>query len=357
MRDAAERPSRRRLSRKTRVLLFSLGVVFGIVGFLAIGILRSTTHMPETSYRGPLPPADERLTRLAGELRRDVVQLAETIGERNVPGHPRQLDEAADFLEGQLKAAGYAVKRQEYPVAGHTCCNLEAERRGATRPGEIVVIGAHYDSVIGTPGANDNGSGVAALLALARAFAPRRPDRTLRFVAFVNEEPPYFQTDRMGSRVYARGCRQRGETITAMLSLETIGYYSDAPESQKYPAPFGALYPSSGNFIGFVGNLRSADLVRRVIETFRRNEPFPSEGGAFPEMVPGVGFSDQWSFWQEGYPGMMVTDTAMFRYPHYHEPEDTPDKIDYDRTARVVRGLEGVVAALVNLEPQGPTEK
>ncbi|HYW79671.1 MAG TPA: M28 family peptidase, partial [Thermoguttaceae bacterium] len=221
---------------------------------------------------------------------------------------------------------------------------------GTTWADEIVVVGSHYDTVVGTPGANDNTSGVAALLALARRFTQKKTDRTLRFVALVNEEPPYFQSETMGSRVYARRCAERRENIVAMLSLETIGYYDDAEGSQNYPPPFGELYPSEGNFIGFIGNAASGDLVRQAVATFRQNEPFPCEGAALPESVPGVGFSDQWSFWQEGYPALMVTDTAMFRYPHYHTAEDTIDKVDFDRTARVVRGLGHVIAALVGAE-------
>jgi Zn-dependent M28 family amino/carboxypeptidase len=186
------------------------------------------------------------------------------------------------------------------------------------------------------------------MLALARRFSGTRTSRTVRFVAFANEEPPFFQTDLMGSRVYAKQCRARDENIAAMLSLETMGYFDDSAGSQRYPLPFGLLYPSTGNFIGFVGNMRSGDLVRRAVGTFRRSEPFPSEGGALPDFIPGIGFSDQWSFWQEGYDALMVTDTAMFRYPHYHEAEDTPDKIDFDRLARVVRGLARVVDELVN---------
>ena len=187
---------------------------------------------------------------------------------------------------------------------------------------------------------------MAAVLVLARKFARRKSERTLRFVAFVNEEPPYFQTENMGSWVYAKRCRQRAEKIASMLSLETIGCYSDIPGSQQYPKPFNLLYPSTGNFIGFVGNVASAELVQQVVGTFRRAEPFPSEGAALPEAVSGAGFSDHWSFWQEGYPGVMVTDTAMFRYPHYHGPGDTIDKIDFERMARVVRGLEKVIGAL-----------
>jgi Zn-dependent M28 family amino/carboxypeptidase len=243
------------------------------------------------------------------------------------------------------------VSRQEYELYAANCSNLEVEITGTSRPGEIVVVGAHYDTVVGTPGANDNTSGVAAVLALARRFSNRKPDRTIRFVAFVNEEPPFFQSKRMGSRVYAKRCRERGENIVAMMSLETIGYYDDSPGSQKYPPPFGLLYPSKGNFIGFVGNVGSRALVQKVVGSFRRNEKFPSEGGAFPAFIPGIGFSDHWSFWQEGYSALMVTDTAMYRYPYYHHPDDTLDKIDFERMARVVRGLEKVVGELAGREP------
>lgn len=329
---------------------------WGMCGFLVLFSMLLVAgwwkmiRMPGESHQGPLPPADAQLLALAGELRQSVTQLAEEIGERNISRRPTELTQAADWIEGDLSGLGYEVSRQEYKVSGVSCCNLEAENLGKTLPKEIVVVGAHYDSVVGTPGANDNGSGVAAVLALAKRFARRETDRTLRFVAFVNEEPPYFQTEKMGSWVYARRCRQRNEEITAMLSLETIGYYSDSPDSQQYPPPLNLLYPSTGDFIGFVGNTASADLVRQVVGTFRQHEPFPSEGGAPPEALPGVGFSDQWSFWQEGYPAVMVTDTAMFRYPHYHRAEDTTDKIDFERTARVVRGLEEVVGVLAGAE-------
>ncbi|NUQ61492.1 MAG: M28 family peptidase [Pirellulales bacterium] len=312
----------------------------------------NTRKLRGKSYQGVLPVADEPLLALAAELRQDVSHLAEEIGERNIGRRPKELAMAADWIEAELAETGHQVRRQQYEVSGVACCNLEAGILGAAIPEEIVVIGAHYDSVTGTPGANDNGSGVAALLALARRSAHRKADRTLRFVAFANEEPPYFQTGQMGSWVYAKECRKRGEKVTAMLSLETIGYFDDRPGSQKYPPLFNLVYPSTGNFIGFVGNLRSARLVEEALAAFRKHEQFPSEGGAFPEAVPGVGFSDQWSFWQEGYPALMVTDTAMFRYPHYHEPEDTVDKIDFLRLARVVRGLDGVVVALASQSPK-----
>jgi hypothetical protein len=302
------------------------------------------------SKRGPLSP-DEVVLR--EELRANVQKLAGEIGERNMWHYP-QLNAAADFIEESFSRAALRTRRDSYEMRGQLCHNIEAEIPG-NRP-EIIVIGAHYDSVFGSPGANDNGSGVAAVLALAQRFAareterspPRRtPNKTLRFVAFVNEEPPYFLSGEMGSLVYARRCKQRGDKISAMISLETIGYFSDAPHSQTYPAPgLGVFYPRIGNFIGFVSNVQSRSLLRRVIALFRKHAKIPSEGAALPAFVPGVSWSDQWSFWQQGYPAIMVTDTAPFRYPYYHSSNDTPDKLDYDRFALVVSGMEKVIEQL-----------
>ncbi len=281
---------------------------------------------------------------LRAELVADVKTLAAEIGERNLRRYA-QLNATVDFIESSLGRAGLTPRRDSYEVRGQTCHNIEIEIRGA-RP-EILVVGAHYDSVFGCPGANDNGSGVAALLALARRFAGKPTGQTLRFVAFVNEEPPFFQTAEMGSFVYAKRCQEKADPITAMISLETIGYFSDEPGSQKYPAPgFGLLYPSKGNFIGFASDLRSRALLRAIVGAFRKTEKLPCEGASLPAAVPGIGWSDQWSFWQCGYPAVMVTDTAPFRYSHYHEPTDTPDKLDYDRFALVVSGMESVIAEL-----------
>jgi len=241
--------------------------------------------------------------------------------------------------------SGYAPADQPYEAGASPVKSVEAELRGGTRAAEIVVVGAHYDTV-STPGADDNASGVAGVLELARLLAGRSLPRTVRFVAFVNEEPPFFWRDTMGSRVYARRCRERGENIVGMLSLEALGCFSDAEGSQKYPPPFSAFYPSRGNFISFVGNLSSRGLVRRCLDSFRRHARFPSEGLAAPGQIQGIGWSDHWSFWQEGWPAVMVTDTATFRNLNYHTDGDTPEKLDYDRMARVVAGLAKVVGEL-----------
>jgi Zn-dependent M28 family amino/carboxypeptidase len=226
------------------------------------------------------------------------------------------------------------------------CLNLEVTRRGKAKPDEIILVGAHYDSVEGSSGANDNGSGVAALLELSRAFVALTPDRTVRFVAFVNEEPPYFQTEQMGSRVYAKAARQRGDDIRVMISLETMGYFSDQPGSQQYPSFFRWFYPDRGNFIGFISNLGSRSVMRRAVAAFRAQTDFPVECCATFAKVPGVDWSDHGSFWHEGYRAFMVTDTAPYRYPHYHTEFDTPDKVDYESLAKVTAGLCGVVSAL-----------
>lgn len=317
---------------------------------LCVGALVAMTAMPGRSYEGRLPPASAWERQLAVELRRDVQALAGDIGERN-ERKPAELARAADYVARGL-AASATVARLAYRHGPARLENVEGTIRGTDTRAPVVVLGAHYDSVEGSPGANDNATGVAALLALARHFAHAHPLRTLRFVAFANEEPPYFQQSSMGSLVYARLCRTRGDEIGAMLSLETMGYYDDGSGSQHYPLPgIDLAYPDRGDFIAVVGDLGSRTLVRRVVGRFRDAARFPSEGAAFPGAVPGVGWSDHWSFWQAGYAGVMLTDTAPFRYPHYHEATDTPDRVDYARLARVVRGVAHVVEALANEPP------
>jgi len=308
---------------------------------------QGSLKMPGKSFRGQLPELTEQQRALSTELRTHVDELAAKIGERNVSDHAG-LMQAAAYIERSLTKSGYKLKRQTYMVRGRPCHNIAVELRGSSRPEEIVVVGAHYDSVNGSPAANDNGSGVAALLTLARTLATSNPQRTLRFVAFTNEEQPYFQSDLMGSYVYARACKSRKEKIVGMLSLETMGYYSDAKNSQRYPAPLAAMYPSTGNFIAFVGNSSSGSLVKQAVASFRQHAKFPSEGASLPSQLEGVGWSDHWSFWQFGYPALMVTDTAFFRYPYYHSARDTPDKLKYGRTARVVAGLEHVIKELAS---------
>lgn len=327
------------------------GVLLALVGAVVYSWI-TMIRMPLKTYAGPWISLAAGEVVLRDALKRDVQVLAGEIGERNV-FRPRQYLATVEFIERALRQAGYTVSRQVFEAQREKCFNLEVTVPGRPRATEVVVVGAHYDSVSGCPGANDNGSAVAALLALARMFASAQPERTLRFVAFANEEPPFFETDGMGSLVYARRCRARNDNVVAMISLETIGYYRDEPGSQKYPFPIGLFYPSTGNFIGWVGNTGSAALVRQCVESFRRQVKFPCEGGALPTALPGIGWSDHWAFWQAGYPAVMATDTAPFRYPFYHTPQDTPDKLDYDRLARVVAGIKLVIAELIEVRRRG----
>ncbi|HEY1208118.1 MAG TPA: M28 family peptidase [Terracidiphilus sp.] len=326
-----------------RILLVVLALTF--TGFL--GRFLWFTQMPLTSYVEVLPQLTSEESELRDRLSSEVSYLSVNIGDRSLP-RPHSLQAASDYLTNNLREQGYTVTELPYSVKGEKVHNLEASLAGTDVTLGQVIVGAHYDSVAGTVAANDNGTGVAAVLEIARLVRQMKFRRTVRFVLFVNEEPPYFQTAVMGSRVYAHQLRQGGVPVSAMISLETIGFYSDQPGSQKYPPILSLFYPSRGNFITFVGNTESRWLVRESIRSFRESTRFPSEGIAAPGDWTGIGWSDQWSFWQEGYPGIMVTDTAPFRYPYYHTQNDTIDKVNFDRTARVVEGICKVVEELAN---------
>jgi len=310
---------------------------------LVIALLATSVNMSPSSQEAWTP-----VTIPPDALRAHVQALAGEIGERNT-FRPQALRRAADYIERVWRTQGYAVTRQEYALGPDTWANLEITRRGRENPDDVILVGAHYDSVIGSPGANDNATGVAALLELSRLAAARAQGKTVRFVAFVNEEPPHFQTAQMGSHVYAKQARARGDRIRAMLSLETLGYYSEASGSQVFPFPsvlYRLFYPDRGNFVLFVSNFGSRPLLRQAVESFRAQSDFPVESIATFELVPGVDWSDHGSFWAEGYPALMVTDTALYRYPYYHTEQDTPEKVNYGALARVVDGLAGMLWAL-----------
>lgn len=325
-----------------RFWLILLGpVILGAVFVFAI------VAGPGDSHAGPpgeLPEAERGLPlRLRGHVRR----LADEIGPRN-EDHPEALAAAAAHITASLSGTGLHVRPQVLPGRLGPVWNLVAELHGTQLPHEFVVVGAHYDSVDDSPGADDNASGVAALIELARRFATRAPARSVRFIAFVNEEPPAYRTEAMGSLHAARASREQKDQIVAMFSLETIGYYSDAPGSQAYPWPLNHFYPDTGDFIAFVGNLASRPLVQHALSTFRGRVPLPSEGASAPGIVPGIGWSDHWSYWQMGYPAVMVTDTAPFRNPAYHLGNDRPATLDYQRMAWVTLGMEAIVERLAN---------
>jgi Peptidase family M28 len=319
--------------------------VAGLAIAAVIGVaLWYMTAVPGRSFSGPLPPLTAEETGISQRLRRHIEAIART--PHNIE-HFDNLERAARYIENALRALNYDPVPQVFVVNGKAVRNIEATIEPAgtgSLPGTLVV-GAHYDSYGDAPGANDNGTGVAAVIELARLLADlrERGRRRIRLVLFVNEEPPYFQTSDMGSYRYARLLAERREPLVGMMSLETLGCFIDQAGSQHYPAPFGLLYPSTGNFVAFVGMLQSRDFVRSLVGSFRAHTQFPSIGGVAPGFIPGIAWSDHWSFAEFGFPAAVLTDTAPFRYAHYHATTDTPDKVDFDRLARITNGLERAI--------------
>lgn len=324
--------------RERRGKLVALALLLALFAAPVVAVLWMTA-VPGQSFAGPLPPPTGAEKALATRLRNHVVAIASVPHNR---GHPEALERSARYIEATLGGMGYAVVKQ--PFDEGLARNIEATIEPAS-DAPTLVVGAHYDSAFTAPGANDNGTGTAAVIELARSLADLRGKAAvrIRLVLFVNEEPPFFKTGRMGSLVYAEQLKKRGERVSGMFSLETMGYYSDRKGSQHYPFPLSLFYPDTGNFIAFVGTTGSRPLVRKAVASFREHARFPSVGGTAPGFVQGIDWSDHWAFEQMGHPALMVTDTAPFRYPHYHSTADTSDKVDYDRLARVVAGLEQVI--------------
>jgi Zn-dependent M28 family amino/carboxypeptidase len=317
------------------------GAVLLVLVGLPVGVLLWMTAVPGRSWAGPLPPLGPGEARLAGRLHADVAAIG---SEPHNASHAEALERSAAYIERRLAGLGYAVRRQSFAVGGTSVRNIEAMVEPA-RSAPSLVVGAHYDSAGGAPGANDNATGVAALLEIARALRPLdgRARLRVRLVFFVNEEPPFFKTPLMGSLVYAKALKRRGEPVAGMIALETLGFYSDAAGSQHYPPLLAAFYPDRGNFVAFVGTTGARGWVRRTVRDFRAVARVPSEGGTAPALLQGIDWSDHWAFGQAGVPALMVTDTAPFRYPYYHSPADTPDRVDYSRLARVAAALDRMV--------------
>lgn len=292
---------------------------------------------------------------IQNNLKKSVSVLAKDIGSRGY-SQIKSLEKTVDYITSELRRYGYDVSVQSYPVGyyktsngveGNVYKNLIAEIKGSKAPEKILVVGAHYDTVTGTPGADDNASGIAGLLELARLLRNNSFDKTVRFVAFTLEEPPFFRSRFMGSYVYTKSLNEKNTIIEGMICLEMIGYFTDIPKSQYFPLPFLKwFFPEKGNFIALVSNLQSKNFLSKVKNAFKKGTDLPVESISTLSIIPGIDFSDHRSFWEFGYDALMVTDTAFYRNHNYHEIGDTPETLDYERLAKVVLGLKSAIEEL-----------
>jgi Zn-dependent M28 family amino/carboxypeptidase len=286
----------------------------------------------------------KEITRIQDNLKRSVYILSEEIGPRAY-NQINALDRTVEYIVSEFRHYGYSPSFQSYEVDGRPYRNVYTEIKGTTD--KLLVIGAHYDTVVGTPGADDNASGVAGVLELARLLRDNTFNHSIQFVAFSLEEPPFFYTKKMGSYEYAKSLHEDGRDLIGMICLESIGYFTDLKESQHLPFSFFRLfYPTTGNFIALVSNLHSKEFLKSVKEAFKKGTDLPVESISTVSVIPGIDFSDHRSFYKFDYKAIMVTDTAFYRNPNYHGPGDTPDTLDYRRMAEVVKGLKRAVEDL-----------
>ena len=314
-------------------------LIFLIYPNYSILKIRNTTSQ---KYEVPLDSwtDDER------NLFNHVEYLTDKIGSRSF-SEPLKIAATRDYITDTLHSFGFSTTFHDFRVGGMTFSNVIVTLEGRGSPEEIILIGAHYDTVSGTPGADDNAGAVAMLLEMARVLAGSTHERTLKLVFFVLEEPPNFGTENMGSRVFARMARENHMDIRAMISLEMLGYFSDVKGEQAFPLPFMSLfYSTTPDFIAVVGNLKSKTLVKQVRDGLETGCSVPVEILAAPSIVPGVSLSDHGSFWKEGYPAIMITDTAFYRNPNYHEITDTKDTLNYPAMSELLKGLVHVAGDL-----------
>lgn len=289
-----------------------------------------------------VPDKQQIIQQLNGHLS----MLTRTIGERSI-NYPVNLENSAVYIQAQFESYGLAVERQTYRYRHMNVSNVAARFQPPVNSGAHYVIGAHYDSVSGTVGADDNASAIAVLLetasAMQRVYGSGGEGPEITFVAFTLEEPPVYGTSYMGSRVFASKAREEGMSIDGMICLEMVGYTCSAPGCQSYPFPLKYLgYPKEGTFIGVVGNVKSLGFSRNLSRSLKDNPNLPTVSLTVPfngRIMPAIRLSDHASFWDKGYPAVMVTDSAFFRNPHYHQPSDTMETLDIDFMAELVHGL------------------
>ena len=330
--------------------------MIGLIGILA-GLLGSAGCSMAKYEPGKLPEITQGEKAMAGAIEKDLKFLTVEVGERNAWKY-ENLNKTADWIEGQFREMGYAVRRQSYQAThqkgpeemkkfleNKPFANIEAEFKGSGDG--IIVIGAHYDTVSGSPGADDNGSGIAVMLETARRMAGDRCKKTVRFVAFVNEENPFFNSEDRGSLVYAKSCKQKGERIDGAICFDMLGYFRDEKRTQGYPISAGKwVYGDRGNYVMFVGNLQSWDMTDRAARAFWEKASINCERFVYPDFIETDGSSDMASFWEMGYPAVLATDTAMFRNGMYHSYLDKMNVLDMDKLGRVGMGMLGVIREL-----------
>lgn len=290
--------------------------------------------------------------KIESNLRLHVERLAGLIGPRYLQ-KPKTILATVGYIENQWAEMGYTSSREEFDALGDTAINLIVEQSGIRRADEILLLGAHYDTVHSTPGADDNASAVAVLLEASRLLREHTCKRTIRHVAFACEEPPYFNVGAMGSQHHARNARLRGEKIRGMLCLEMVGYYSTAKQSQavppRIPKWMHVFFPRQGDFLAAVGNMASWKLCWGFRRGFKRGaRSMPLFSICLPETINEIRMSDNSSFWDQGYPALMLTDTSFLRNPNYHKATDTPETLDYPRMTEVTLGVVSAMRYLAN---------
>jgi Zn-dependent M28 family amino/carboxypeptidase len=327
---------------RTELILLLILVVLGIFAYWYLIDC-------EGEWQGETLEKQEKidLNLIGSELQSDIAYL-QNLGPRNSESliNYQQLRKCEEWIVEKWKSQGYLPTRHSAAVEGKEYYNIVIEIPGTVTPSEIVIISAQYDTLPDSPGANNNGSGVATLFQLSKLIRNFRPRRTVRLIEFVNEEDPFWGTDKMGSYIYAKNCYNRNEDIKVMLSLDAIGIYKNSSGTQNLPFPFSLFYPDRGNFLAFIGNISSRPYVKAVTAGFKKGSSFPIAAGVAPEWVDGVTWSDHYSFWKFGYPAVQITDTGGFRSASHTTKDDTMEKISFNALSRVVVGM---YSALIDL--------
>lgn len=331
--------------------MWILAGAFAVIACVATATLRYFIVFPRHNSGPAVGELDAKASAMAARLETHVRAVA---SKPHNLAYPAELERAAVYIETTLREMGHTPLPQRYRVGTALVRNVEViiEPPIPSSDGPAtLVIGAHYDAPDDSPGANDNGTGVACLLELARSLNQLSTNRRLRLVFFVNEEQPYGKTPAMGSYRHAKALKNSGERVEGMLALETLGYFSDTPGSQRFPFPFGLLYSNTGNFVAFVGMPRGRTLVHTLVKAFRSTGQFPAIGGVAPGFIEGIDLSDHWAYDHFEFPACMVTDTAPFRNPYYHQPFDLPHTVDYTNLARVTAALHAMIVSLAAAKP------